>query len=66
MKCTRTERKFKVDFLENKASKEKFVFYIFDFFFRLESTPFQIYIYMLMKRVLWTVTYIKRQKKDHQ
>ena len=28
-----TERKFKVDFLENKASNEKFLFYIFDFFF---------------------------------
>ena len=41
--CTRTERKFKVDFLENKASNEKFLFYIFDFFFRLESPPFRLY-----------------------
>ena len=41
--CTRTERKFKVDFLENKASNEKFLFYIFDFFFRLESSPFRLY-----------------------
>ena len=43
MKCTRTERKFKVDFLENKASNEKFLFYIFDFFFRVESPPFRLY-----------------------
>ena len=39
----RTERKFKVDFLENKASNEKFLFYIFDFFFRVESPPFRLY-----------------------
>ena len=37
------ERKFKVDFLENKASNEKFVFYIFHFFFRVESSPFRLY-----------------------
>ena len=43
IKCTRTERKFKVDFLENKASNEKFLFYIFDFFFRVESLPFRLY-----------------------
>ena len=42
-KCTRTERKFKIDFLENKASNEKFLFYIFDFFFRVESPPFRLY-----------------------
>ena len=28
--------KIKVDFLENKASNEKLLFYIFDFFFRVE------------------------------
>ena len=39
----RTERKFKVDFLENKASNEKFLFYIFDFFFRVESPSFRLY-----------------------
>ena len=27
------KRKFKVDFLENKALNEKLLFYIFDFFF---------------------------------
>ena len=43
IKCTRTDRKFKVDFLENKASNEKFLFYIFDFFFRVESPPFRLY-----------------------
>ena len=43
IKCTRTERKFKVDFLENKGSNEKFLFYIFDFFFRIESPPFRLY-----------------------
>ena len=43
IKCTRTERRFKVDFLENKASNEKFLFYIFDFFFRVESPPFRLY-----------------------
>ena len=43
MRCTRTERKFKVDFLENKASNEKFLFYIFDFFFRVQSSPFRSY-----------------------
>ena len=43
MRCTRTERKFKVDFLENKASNEKFLFYIFDFFFRVESPLFRLY-----------------------
>ena len=43
IKCTRTERKFKVDFLENKASNEKCLFYIFDFFFRVESPPFRLY-----------------------
>ena len=42
-KCTRTERKFKVNFLENKASNEKFLFYIFDLFFRVESLPFRLY-----------------------
>ena len=41
---TRTNRKFKVDFLENKASNEKFVFYIFDLFFRVESPPFRLYL----------------------
>ena len=34
---------FQVDFLENKASNEKFLFYIFDFFFRVESPPFRLY-----------------------
>ena len=34
---------FKVDFLENKASNEKFLFYIFDFFFRVEPSPFRLY-----------------------
>ena len=43
IKCTRTEPKFKVDFLENKASNEKFVFYIFNFFFRVESPPLRLY-----------------------
>ena len=43
IKCTRTERKFKVDFLENKALNEKFLYYIFDFFFRVESPPFRLY-----------------------
>ena len=43
IKCTRTERKFKVDFLENKGWNEKFLFYIFDFFFRVESLPFRLY-----------------------
>ena len=58
MKCTRTERKFKVDFLENKASNEKFLFYIFDFFFRVESPPFRLYhqlpttLYMIGLRIL--------------
>ena len=37
------QRKFKVDFLENKASNEKFLFYVFDFFFRVESPPFRLY-----------------------
>ena len=36
-------RKFKVDFLENKASNEKFLSYIFDLFFRVESSPFRLY-----------------------
>ena len=36
-------RKFKVDFLENKASNEKLLFYIFDFLFRVESPPFHLY-----------------------
>ena len=31
------------DFLENKASNEKFLFYIFDYFFRVESPPFRLY-----------------------
>ena len=39
----RTEPKFKVDFLENEASNEKFLFYIFDFFFHVESPPFRLY-----------------------
>ena len=47
IKCTRTERKFKVDFLENKASNEKFLFYIFDFFFRVESPAFRLYHQLL-------------------
>ena len=44
IKCRRTEPKFKVDFLENKASNEKVLFYIFDFFFRVESPPFRLYV----------------------
>ena len=43
IKCTRTERKFKVDFLEKRALNEKFLFYIFDFFFHVESLPFRLY-----------------------
>lgn len=45
----RTERKFKVDFIENKASNKKFLFYIFHFFFRVESPPFRLYhpVYLL-------------------
>ena len=43
IKCTRTERKFKVDFFENKVSNEKFLFHIFGFFFRVESLPFRLY-----------------------
>ena len=39
----RTERKFKVNFLENKAANEKFLFYIFDLFFRVETPPFRLY-----------------------
>ena len=39
----RTERKFRVDLLENKPSNEKFLFYIFAFFFRVESPPFRLY-----------------------
>ena len=35
--------KIRVDFLENKASNEKLLFYIFDFFFRVESPPFRLY-----------------------
>ena len=37
------ERKFKVYFLENKASNKKFLFHIFDFFFRVKSRPFRLY-----------------------
>ena len=33
----------KVDFLENKVWDEKFLFYIFEFFFRIESSPFRLY-----------------------
>ena len=29
--------------LENKTSNEKFLFYIFDFFFRVESPPSRLY-----------------------
>ena len=57
IKCTRTERKFKVDFLENKAPNEKFLFYIFDFFFHIESPPFRLY------HQLPTTLYIKKKKK---
>ena len=39
----RTVRKFRVDFLENKASNENFLFYIFAFFFHVESPPFRLY-----------------------
>ena len=43
IKCRRIEPKFKVDFFENKASNEKFLLYIFDLFFRVESSPFRLY-----------------------
>ena len=43
IECTRTRRNFKVDFLENKASDGKFLFYIFDLFFHVESLPFRLY-----------------------
>ena len=43
IECTRTRRKFKVDFLENKDSDEKFLFYIFDLFFHVESPSFRLY-----------------------
>ena len=57
IKCTRTERKFKVDFVENKASNEKFLFYIFDFFFRVESPPFRLY-HQLTTTLYINYTYI--------
>ena len=58
MKCTRTERKFKVDFLENKASNEKFLFYIFDFFFRVESSPFRLYHQLPTTLYIFTIIQI--------
>ena len=37
VKCMRTRRKFKIDFLESKASSGKNVFYIFYLFFHIPS-----------------------------
>ena len=60
----RTERKSKVDFLENKASNEQFLFYVFDFFFRVESPPFRLYhqlpttLYIIPKCITWEIPYI--------
>ena len=68
IKCTRTERKFKVDFLENKASNEKFLFCIFDSFFRVESPPFRLYhqlpttLYKISFRVI--LKYINFKRDD--
>ena len=58
-KCTRTERKFKVDFLENKASNEKFLFYIFDLFFRVESPPFRLYYQLPTTLYIYLLKWIK-------
>ena len=64
------QQKFKVDFLKNKDSNEKFLFYIFDFFFRVELPPFRLYhqlptilyifiiclIYLLYMFVMWYIS----------
>ena len=39
VKCMRTRRKFKIDFLENKTSNEKHLFHIFDIFSYVQSPP---------------------------
>ena len=43
IKCTHTRRILKVDFLENKASNEKILFFIFDLFFHVESPSLHMY-----------------------
>ena len=45
--------KIKVDFLENKASNEKLLFYIFDFFFRVELSPFRMYYQLPTTLHMW-------------
>ena len=82
IKCTRTERKFKIDFLENKTSNEKFLLYIFDFFFRVESPPFRLYhqlpitlytdsvksayLYLLRRATLYLDQATHRRQDDNQ
>lgn len=39
VKCTRTRRQFKVDFLKNKASNEKSLLLILDLFSHVKSLP---------------------------
>ena len=67
----RTNQKFKVDFLENKASNEKFLFYIFDFFFHVESPPFRLYhqlpttLYTISRVVFYRMIFCNLQNNNN-
>ena len=67
----RTNQKFKVDFLENKASKEKFLFYIFDFFFHVESPPLRLYhqlpttLYTISRVVFYRMIFCNLQNNNN-
>lgn len=41
--CTRTQHIFQLDFLENQASNEQILFFLFHLFFRLESSSVLLY-----------------------
>ena len=55
-------------FLENKASNEKFLFYIFDFFFRVESSPLRLYhqlpttLYKKFSKSIFSESKLRTQK----
>ena len=47
--------------LENKTSNEQFLFYIFDFFFRVESPPLRLYHQLPTRYLINTKYQIKSQ-----
>ena len=60
VKCMRTRRKFKVDFLENKASNEKNTFHIFDLLPHVRSPAPSYIIIDIGTFCIYYTTYISQ------